>query len=114
MRDPKTSATLEKPLTRESLVNPDEHLSTPEGSGLFAARTPRLPRILQEAFTSLSLCKPRPKGLSIVCNQILEIKMRLWVRCGVYGFAAARVLNLTSTLAFFGKSISNPRAMMFE
>src|ERR1017187_1780021 len=40
-----TSATLEKPLTRESLVDPDEHLSTPEGSGLFAARTPRLPRI---------------------------------------------------------------------
>jgi hypothetical protein len=41
----KTSATLGKPLTRESLVDPDEHLSTPEGSGLFAARTPRLPRI---------------------------------------------------------------------
>jgi hypothetical protein len=40
-----TSATLEKPLTRESLVHPDEHLSTPEGSGLYAARTPRLPRI---------------------------------------------------------------------
>src|ERR1019366_5944922 len=45
VRDPMTSATLEKPLTRESLVHPDEHLSTPEGSGIFAARTPRLPRI---------------------------------------------------------------------
>src|SRR5579871_1541066 len=41
----KTSATLEKPLTRESLVYPKQHLSTPEGSGLYAARTPRLPRI---------------------------------------------------------------------
>ena len=41
-----TSATLGKPLTRESLVTHVWHLSTPMGSGLFAARTPRLPRIL--------------------------------------------------------------------
>src|SRR4029078_7193371 len=47
VRDPtRTSATLEKPLIRESLVYPSKHLSTTEGSGLFAVRTPRLPRIL--------------------------------------------------------------------
>ena len=57
-RDPKISATLEKPLTRESLVDPDEHLSTPEGSGLFAARTPRLPRILTNRVTGLKIANP--------------------------------------------------------
>ena len=78
-----TSATLEKPLTRESLVNPDAHLSTPEGSGLFAAQTPRLPRIhANRVFSSpsgelLSIrfnYKPRFRRLSTVLDQKTSTK----------------------------------------
>lgn len=47
-RDLAISAALGNPLVRESLVTLVWPLSMPEGSSFFAARTPRLPRILQE------------------------------------------------------------------
>jgi hypothetical protein len=93
-----TSATLEKPLTRESLVNPDAHLSTPEGSGLFAAQTPRLPRIhANRVFSSpsgelLSIrfnYKPRFRRLSTIRDrkslQNLLVANQLQKAAGAFG-----------------------------
>jgi hypothetical protein len=73
-----TSATLGKPLTRESLVTHIWHLSTPMGSGLFAARTPRLPRILHSQGANL---RPQFQVKSIrltVSTQNVARVERIW------------------------------------
>src|SRR5450759_5119495 len=54
--------------------HPDEHLSTPEGSGIFAARTPRLPRIHANRLVSSPEANYLPSVLSI--NQASETCQR--------------------------------------
>src|ERR1019366_6930229 len=58
--------------------NPDEHLSTPEGSGLFAARTPRLPRILANRVNQALTCLyPSTYKITPPCKRCQEkLKVR--------------------------------------